>query len=125
MGFWLFMLIMDTLLPITMIGFGRMFLNNAPKEINTAFGYRTTMSLKNRDTWEFAHKHCGKLWYTWGKFILPLSIIPMFFVLGESKDTVGTLGGIICFIQLIFFIGSILPTERALKRTFDDNGRRR
>ena len=56
MGFWIFMLIMDLLLPFTMIGFGRYFTKKAPKEINSVFGYRTSMSMKNKDTWEFAHK---------------------------------------------------------------------
>ena len=61
MGFWIFMLIMDLLLPFTMIGFGRYFMKKAPKEINSVFGYRTSMSMKNKDTWEFAHKYCGKV----------------------------------------------------------------
>ena len=52
MGFWIFMLIMDLLLPFTMIGFGRYFMKKAPKEINSVFGYRTSMSMKNKDTWE-------------------------------------------------------------------------
>lgn len=47
MGFWFFMLIMELLAPITMIGFGRYFLKEAPKEINPIFGYRTRMSMKN------------------------------------------------------------------------------
>lgn len=62
MGFWFFMLIMDLLTPIIMIGFGRYFLKDAPKEINPVFGYRTAMSMKNRDTWEFVHKYLGKIW---------------------------------------------------------------
>ena len=39
MGFWIFMLIMDLLLPFAMIGFGRYFMKKAPKEINSVFGY--------------------------------------------------------------------------------------
>lgn len=125
MGFWIFMLFMDILIPVTMIGLGKMFINRAPKEINMAFGYRTDMSMKNRDTWEFAHKYCGKIWYICGWVLLPLAIIPMLFVIGQNEDTVGTLGGIICVIQLIPLIGSIIPTERALKKTFDKNGCKR
>lgn len=34
MGFWVFMLIMDLLIPFTMICFGRYFMKKAPKEIN-------------------------------------------------------------------------------------------
>lgn len=54
MGFWIFMLIMDLLIPFTMIGFGKMFLKKAPDQINYVFGYRTSMSMKNQDTWVFA-----------------------------------------------------------------------
>ncbi|MFR4351708.1 MAG: SdpI family protein [Roseburia sp.] len=43
-----------------MIGFGRYFLENAPKEINSTLGYRTFRSRKNQDTWIFAHNYCGK-----------------------------------------------------------------
>ena len=48
MGFWIFMLVMILLIPITMIGFGKLFLKQAPGEINAVFGYRTTMSMKIR-----------------------------------------------------------------------------
>ena len=116
MGFWIFMLIMDLLLPFTMIGFGRYFMKKAPKEINSVFGYRTSMSMKNKDTWEFAHKYCGKVWYVCGMVMLPITVIFMLLVIGKNEDCVGSIGGIICGVQLIPLIGSILPTEIALKR---------
>jgi len=125
MGFWIFMLIMDLLIPFTMIGFGCFFLKKAPKNINALFGYRTTMSMKNKDTWEFAHKYCGKLWYVWGMILLFLTVIPMLWVIGKSEDMIGTIGGILCGMQMIPLIGCIFPTEHALKRNFDANGNRR
>lgn len=125
MGFWIFMLLMDLIIPLTMIGFGRYFIKNTSKEINALFGYRTCMSMKNRDTWEFAHKYCGKIWYACGLIILPITVIFMLLVIGKSNDYVGTAGGIICGIQLIPLIGSVFPTEITLKRIFDHNGERR
>ena len=101
MGFWIFMLIMDLLLPFTMIGFGRYFMKKAPKEINSVFGYRTSMSMKNKDTWEFAHKYCGKVWYVCGMVILPITVIFMLLVIGKNEDCVGSIGGIICGVQLM------------------------
>ena len=86
MGFWIFMLIMDLLLPFTMIGFGRYFMKKAPKEINSVFGYRTSMSMKNKDTWEFAHKYCGKVWYVCGMVMLPITVISMLLVIGKNED---------------------------------------
>jgi len=125
MFFWIFMLVMDLLIPFTMLGFGWYFLKRPPKEINSIFGYRTSMSMKNRDTWMFAHHYCGKLWYVCGLILLPLSVIPMLLVFGAAEDTVEAVGGIVCGLQMIFMIGSIIPTEAALRRTFDRNGRRR
>lgn len=125
MGFWIFMLIMDLLIPFTMIGFGKYFLKTAPKEINAVFGYRTTMSMKNKDTWLFAHKYCGKIWYKVGLIMLPISFVIMLFVIGRTKDMIGMVGGIVCFVQMIPLVGTIIPTERALKMNFDENGNRK
>lgn len=36
MGFWIFMLVMNLLIPATMAGFGRAFLKKAPGKINYA-----------------------------------------------------------------------------------------
>ena len=124
MGFWIFMLIMNLLIPVMMIGFGKYFMKSAPGSINIVFGYRTSMSMKNQDTWKFAHEYCGKLWYKWGMIMLILTIIVMLFLLGKSVDTIGYWGGVVCMIQLVPLIGAIFPTESALRRTFDKNGNR-
>ena len=124
MDFWIFMLIMELLMPFTMIGFGRYFSNQAPKEINSTFGYRTKMSIKNRETWEFAHKYFGKLWYICGLVLLPISIILMLFLRGQSEDVIGNAGAIICIVQLIPLLGSVFLTEKVLKKNFDKNGKK-
>lgn len=125
MGFWLFMLTMDLLIPFTMIGFGRYFLKKVPKEINMVFGYRTAMSMKNKETWEFAHKYCGKIWYACGLIMLLVTVVFLLLTIGKKEDYVGTVGGVICMVQLISLIGSVFPTEIALKKNFDKNGKRR
>lgn len=122
MGFWIFVLIMDLLIPCVMIGFGKYFMKKAPNEINAMFGYRTSMSMKNKETWDFAHHYCGKIWYICGLITLPITIILMFLVIGKSTDYVGT---IIVFVQLVPFIGCIFPTELTLRKKFDKNGKRR
>ena len=124
-GFWIFMLIMDLLVPCTMIGLGKLFLNKAPQNISYTFGYRTTMSMKNEDTWQFAHKYCGKLWFRCGFMLLPLSIIPLLFVVGKEIDTIAKIGTVICFVQIVPFAGSIIPTEIALRKSFDKSGQRK
>ena len=125
MFFWIFMLIMDLLIPLTMIVIGRLFSIKAPKNINSTFGYRTTMSMKNKDTWEFAHKFCGKLWFRCGLILLPISVIPLVFVFNKGIDRIGIVGGVVCVIQILPAVGSIFSTESALKKIFDQNGFRR
>lgn len=125
MGFWIFMLIMNLMIPLLMIGLGRWFWRRAPKKINPLFGYRTTMSMKNQDTWQFAHHYFGKLWFGIGWILLPVSIIPLLFVAGRSENTVGMAGGIVCAAQTAVLLCSIIPVETALKRTFDRDGKRK
>ena len=67
MGFWLFMLVIVLLTPGTMVFFDRMFLQRPPDRIDALFGYRSTMSMKNTDTWTLAHQVCGRFWYRWSK----------------------------------------------------------
>ena len=125
MGFWIFMLVMDLLVPVVMIVFGSVCGKGAPKEINHVFGYRTTMSMKNKDTWEFAHRHCGKIWRPVGWVMLVLSVVAMIFVFGKDTGTVGNFSIIVIVIQTIVLIGSVIPTEIALRKTFDEDGRRK
>lgn len=87
MGFWVFMLAMDLLVPLTMICFGRRFAKNAPKKINMAFGYRTTMSMKNQSTWVFAHRYIGKLWSVWGWILSLAAVLVMLAVVGKEIVT--------------------------------------
>lgn len=125
MLFWIFMLIMDLLVPLTMAVVGRSYMKKPPENINSITGYRTAMSMKNRTTWEFAHKYCGRIWYICGIILLPLSIVFMCLVMGQDKDTIGNAGLILCAVQMIFLAAPVVPTEMALKKNFDKNGRKR
>ena len=124
MLFWTFMLLMDLLMPLVMIILGRCFAKNPPKKINAAFGYRTAMSVKNKDTWEFAHTYFGKLWEVFGWFLLSASVVIMFFALGKGITMVGIIGGAVSAVQIVVVIGTLFFTEIALKKNFDKNGKR-
>ena len=119
------MLVIDLLIPLTMIIFGRIFMRSAPKEINSTFGYRTGRSMQNRDTWDFAHRYFGRIWFICGLIILPLSLIAMVFVLGQSERAVGYVGTAVCIAQLVPMALAIVTTEAALKKNFDTNGQRK
>ena len=89
------------------------------------FGYRTTMSMKNQETWKLAHRVCGRYWFICGLILLPLSVLPMLFVINRSTETIGMTGMIAVFVQLVPMLCVIIPTEHALRKNFDKNGNRK
>ena len=127
MKFWIFMLVMNLLTPLVMIIYGRVFEKKPPKIARSkfAFGYRTVMSMRNEETWEYAHRFFGKLWFRFGIAVGLISIIVLFFFIGKDKDTVGFAGMIICYVQLVAMLLPVIPTELALRRRFDKNGNRK
>ncbi|MBR5805664.1 MAG: SdpI family protein [Oscillospiraceae bacterium] len=122
MFMWVFMTGCCLLLPVLLYRFGKFFENDDSTEINYAFGYRTSRSMQNLDTWRFAQKYWGRLRKKTAAVCFVMAIIPMVLVFGKSTDTVGTAGGIICMAQLIPMLTTIPKTEKALKETFDDEG---
>ena len=125
MGFWIFLLVSNLLIPLIMILFGFYFAKKAPTTINHVFGYRTTMSMKTPETWAFAHIHCGRLWARLGWVLFTFSILAMLLLYGKGSDTIGAWGAALSLIQLLVLILSIIPTELALRKTFDSAGKRK
>ena len=122
MFFWAFMLLCDLSIPLLMMLFGKSFLHGAVTDINSIYGYRTPMSKKNIDTWTFAHRVSGDIWYRWGRTMLPLTAAAMLPVLGKDKDTVGIWGAVLCMILCLAMCMVIPLTEKQLRTHFDKDG---
>lgn len=125
MGFWIAMFVCNLLVPLLMVVFGRIMYKHAPKSINGIYGYRTSMSMKNEDTWKFAHDYCGKLWYKVGLIMLIPSVLVQLPFVKSSTDTIGIMTVVLETVQICVMIASIFPTERALRKTFDKYGNRK
>ena len=121
-GFWIFMLVMAELVPVTMMLFGCLFSYRPPKNINGIYGYRTKRSMKNSQTWEFAHRYCGKVWILAGIVTSQFAIPCMRLVMYTDVDTIGIRGGILVLVQCIILVLTIPLTERALRKNFDEYG---
>ena len=74
------LLICNLLIPVIMLITGKLMWKHYPKNINGFIGYRTTRSMMNMDTWNFANEYCGHLWYKMGIVMLVLSIIISIFI---------------------------------------------
>lgn len=82
------------------------------------------MSMKNEDTWQFAHHYMGRIWKISGIVTGAITLVVFLFLYGKGEDTVGTVGGVFCFIQMIPLIGVVAPTEKALHKAFDKDGKK-
>jgi hypothetical protein len=117
-----------------MIAFGNEF-SEGKLDMNKLYGYRTKMSMKNNDTWRFAHIHLGKIWIRAGRIMLRITLITMpillllsitISVLFEDSEIVPTaitiILGAYILIQMIVMAFTTAPVEEALKKNFDKNG---
>lgn len=120
--YWVFLLVMVLLVPGTMLFFGRELERNPPKEINSGYGYRTNWSMKSKLTWDFAQVYSGKIWQKCGRILLPVSVVPMLFMLGRGMEPASIVCLVICGVQLVVMLGTIFPVETALKKNFDSYG---
>ncbi len=124
MWFWWFMFVCDMLIPVTFIICGKMMQRQASEKMSGRAGYHTKCSMRNAETWKFANEHCGRLWWRIGWCMLPLSALVHLPFIHSSINTIATMGGILCMIQPVALIVSIIPTEIALRKTFTENGER-
>lgn len=125
MGYFIFIFVCNLVIPVSMLIFGSLFKKNVPREINWIFGYRTAMSMKNQETWRFAHNYCGRIWTKAGAILLAVSAAVSACSFAFGKDVADAASVILCGVQIVFLIGSIFPTEKALRRNFDKDGNRR
>ena len=123
--FWLFTLGTALLIPGSMVVLGRSFMKNPPGEINSGYGYRTARAMRNRETWAFAQRYSGRFWVRTGRPVLAVSLLWMALLFGRDIGTVGRFSMILTGVQIVPFLAVIPATERALKREFDDFGRKR
>lgn len=118
-------LLCDLILPILMVIAGYFLKKHPPKEPNGFIGYRSSMSRKNADTWEFANKYCGKLWMILGAIVGVVTVISHLPFMHAKGDTFSNLILVTEAVQIAIMIGSIFFVEKVLKSKFDDNGDRK
>ena len=123
---WLCSLAISLLFPILLIPIGRTLEKAPSKEVNKFIGYRTSMSMKNAETWVFAQKYWGRKVFFFSLLALPLAVVLMLFALNASIVFMVFYGVAVMAIVLAFvLIPSILLTEKALKANFRQDGARK
>ena len=125
MGDWTFTFFKVMLIPIISMVGGLFGIYIPPIEINSMFGYRSLMSKKSQETWDFAQQYWGKLFLLLGKYLLIFSLLTIIFIYKRDQKTVEIVGGSWIIFQIILMYCSFILTEIALKKNFDENGNRK
>ncbi|MHC6180536.1 SdpI family protein [Clostridium sp. JNZ X4-2] len=88
-----------------------------PKKINSWYGYRTNISMKNQDTWNEGNRYSTNQYILAGIILIILGNVGYYFLQGK-----GYLVPLIGFIPVLIF--TVFTTEKHLKNIFDKNGKR-
>ena len=124
-GVWALMLFSTLIVPVLIICFGNLLYKKPPKKINGMYGYRTARSMKTAETWEFANRGIGRLWRTAGLAMLIPTATVMLFCLERPENVAGVCTLALVLIQTTVLCVTIVMVEKALGRTFDENGVRK
>ena len=112
-------------IPLLLIIIGLLFTKRNLPKLNILIGYRTSLSMKNEDTWDVANRTLGKIWRIVGLIMLPVSAISTIPFLETPEDTIGTAITIITLVQTVIIVLTIIPVEIKLRKTFDQNGNKK
>lgn len=104
---------------IFFIIFGSILKYYPPKDINSIYGYRTPMSMKNRDTWDVSQKYGGASMIVFGVISGIFGLWAIIQPLSINNE----------FVQLLFLLlGSVVMIvwdEKYLRALFNKDGSRK
>ncbi|WP_160676786.1 SdpI family protein [Clostridium sp. C8-1-8] len=118
----IFFSILVLIIPVLMLCIGFRWRSNPPKDISMIYGYRTTMSMKNKETWDFAHRCFGKACLYINVPLIIVSLILLVLFINSSIDKLGLTVTLIVLIQTAAIILALIHTEVKLKSRFDKSG---
>lgn len=116
------MVLLTNILPsMIFIIFGALLKLWPPKEINHAFGYRTFFAMKNNETWKEGNNFSGIMMILSGviAFFFSISVTVIYWGAPNISSAICGIGSILLGFCFVFY------TEVHLRKTFDENGKRR
>lgn len=88
-----------------------------PKKINSYYGYRTEMSVKNQETWDEGNKYSSNQYIIAGVILLIIGRLSYAIISNKAY-----LVPLIAFIPVLML--TVFTTDKHLKKVFDVNGMR-
>ena len=113
-------LVAGLLTPLSLLAVGIFWKVKPPAREGSGLAYRTTLSERSQETWDFAHTHISKLWIRLGILLSLITVLLVHFWVKENFTLLlWVLAGQMAFLCLsAFFVDTLLRT------VFDGDGRR-
>ena len=124
MAFWFIMLIAGEIIPFILYKFGKLYLTNPPEDRKSPLRCRAVNAGKSDETWHFAHRLCGELWYKAGFYLLMLVALVMILVIGQEAYKVKNTFFVILAFELFTIVRSIFVLHKRMHKEFDEEGNR-
>ena len=104
------------ILAVTYLGIALIFRVKQPQNINYLYGYRTSFSMKNAETWREANIYSSNLMFKSAIVFIIFEIFSYFLIGGKDSITASAICLTILSVAVIPF------TEIHLRKKFDKNG---
>ena len=101
------------LVGVIFVATGFVMVKFPPKDINFLYGYRTSRSMKNQESWDFAQKYAAKEMMKTG-FVLAASGLLSFII--DFGSSVNLLVGILLVFLAVVIL--LIRVEKAIKKRF-------
>jgi hypothetical protein len=111
---WAFVL---AVMPVPIGLFALVWRKYPPADIGI-YGYRTKLSMQSKESWDYAHKLCAKLFPRYNLITLIASEIVLFIGYAVAKDNMMIIAICLLVIQIVLVFLMCVPIDRALKEKF-------
>jgi uncharacterized membrane protein len=92
---------------------GRLMKNHPPSDINGLAGYRTSRSMKNQESWDFAQLVVGKKMIQFGKTGILIGLISIIIPIPDPWDICLGIIWVLLFCSMLIY-----SVEKSLKQKF-------
>ncbi|MGM9941688.1 MAG: SdpI family protein [Bulleidia sp.] len=115
----------DLIIPVIMVLFGYHLTTHTPEKGKLLFAYRSRRAQVNEDTWQFANQYFGRCLVVEGIILSAIAVVMAMSGTELESEIVRLVAILVATGEICAVIAAAIPTETALKNTFDENGYRR
>ena len=111
--FWCFVLVMAG--PAVMLVLGILYLKKPPETPDSFWSYRSKAAMRDRGTWDEAHRLAGKTWSRLGTLLCIAGFAVSFFVFVLPGDLSAAITLLAVIAELVIISGSRAKIDKKLK----------